>query len=122
MVDFYLLYRKGASKARSECKVQNAGASKARPESKAENEGASKARSEGKVQSEGTSNITSHRRKLGPLIFLIGIVCPHNITFFFLLILRNSKVIISSPGIFHHLLRNDQIHSNSSASRKISIQ
>jgi hypothetical protein len=28
---------------------------------------------------------------------------------------------ISSPGIFHHLLRNDQIHSNSSTSRKISM-
>ena len=28
-------------------------------------------------------------------------------------------MIISSPGIFHHLLRNDQIHSNSSTSKKI---
>ncbi len=91
-------------------------------EGKAQNEGASKARSEGKVQSEGGSNTTSYRRKLAPFIFIIGIVWPHNIIFFFLLILRNSKVIISPPGIFHHLLRNDQIHSNSSTSRKISMQ
>ncbi len=40
---------------------------------------------------------------------------------FFSPILRNSKMIISSPGIFHHLLRNGQIHSNSSTSRKISM-
>jgi hypothetical protein len=40
---------------------------------------------------------------------------------FFPPILRNSKMIISSPGIFHHLLRNDQIHSNSSTFRKISM-
>jgi hypothetical protein len=31
-------------------------------------------------------------------------------------------MIISSPDIFHHLLRNDQIHSNSSTSRNISMQ
>jgi hypothetical protein len=30
-------------------------------------------------------------------------------------------MIISAPGIFHHLFRNDQIHSNSSAFRKISM-
>ncbi len=51
--------------------------------SKAQSEGASKAWSEGKVQSEGGSNTTSYRRKLAPFIFIIGIVWPHNIIFFF---------------------------------------
>ncbi len=74
----------GASGARSEGKAQSEGASGARSEGKAQSEGASGARSEGKAQSEGGSNNSSYRRKLAPFIFILGIVWPHNIIFFFL--------------------------------------
>jgi hypothetical protein len=112
----------GASVARSGGKAQNAGASDVWSEGKAQIEDVSGARSEGEAQSEGGSKTSSYSRELAPFIFILGIVWPHNITYFFAAILRNSKMIISSPGIFNHLLRNDQIHSNSSTFRKISMQ
>ena len=74
----------GASGARSEGKTQSVGALEARSEGKAQSEGASRARSEGKIQSEGGSNTSSYGRKLAPFIFMLGIVWPHNIIFFFL--------------------------------------
>jgi hypothetical protein len=74
----------GALEARSEGKAQSEGASRARSEGKAQSEGALGSRSEGKAQSEGGSNTSSYGRKLAPFIFILGIVWPHNITFFFL--------------------------------------
>ncbi len=74
----------GASEARSEGKAQSEGASGARSEGKAQSEGGSGARSEGKAQSEGGSNTSSYRRKLAPFTFILGIVWPHNIIFYFL--------------------------------------
>jgi hypothetical protein len=53
---------------------------------------------------------------------MLDIVWPRNITYFSAAILRNSKMIISSPDIFNHLLHKDQIHSNSSAFKKTSMQ
>ncbi len=74
----------GASGARSEGKAQSEGALGAWSEGKAQCEGASGARSEGKAQSEGGSNTSSYHRKLAPFIFILEIVWPHNIIFFFL--------------------------------------
>ena len=74
----------GASGAWSEGKAQSEGASGAQSEGKAQSEGASGAQSEGKAQSEGGSNTSTYGRKLAPFIFILGIVWPHNIIFFFL--------------------------------------
>ncbi len=74
----------GALEARSEGKAQSEGASGAWSEGKAQSEGASEAWSEGKAQSEGGSNTSSYHRKLAPFIFILDIVWPHNIIFFFL--------------------------------------
>lgn len=69
--------------------------------------------SERKAQSEDGSNTSSYRRKLVPFIFIFGVVWPHNIIFLFLQSYATQKWLF-----LHHLLRNDQIHSNSSIFRR----